>query len=135
MQPKLSEYQAIAKAQYDQIVAPHVESISAVISPYYDIARVNALQTYHEFVLPAYVFMQPYAAQGYDAAYSFTTDTAVPSTIWAWNKTYTFLDATIWPHLRDVYVMKVEPQLVRIGERLGRYNERKAKPVTEEASS
>ncbi|KAI1644065.1 uncharacterized protein F4817DRAFT_230528 [Daldinia loculata] len=135
VQPKLSEYQAIAKAQYDQIVAPHVESISAVISPYYDIARVNALQTYHEFVLPAYVFMQPYAAQGYDAAYSFTTDTAVPSTIWAWNKTYTFLDATIWPHLRDVYVMKVEPQLVRIGERLGRYNERKAKPVTEEASS
>ncbi|KAF3067389.1 hypothetical protein GL218_08463 [Daldinia childiae] len=135
VQPKLSEYQAIAKVQYDQTVAPHVESISAVISPYYDIARVNALQTYHEFVLPAYVFMQPYAAQGYDAAYSFTTDTAVPSTIWAWNKTYTFLDATIWPHLRDVYVMKVEPQLVRIGERLGRYNERKAKPVTEEASS
>ncbi|KAI0122799.1 hypothetical protein F4814DRAFT_221219 [Daldinia grandis] len=135
VQPKVSEYQAIAKAQYDQIVAPHVESISAVISPYYDIARVNALQTYHEFVLPAYVFMQPYAAQGYDAAYSFTTDTAVPSTIWAWNKTYTFLDATIWPHLRDVYIMKVEPQLVRIGERLGRYNERKAKPVTEEAGS
>ncbi|KAI0845941.1 hypothetical protein F5Y00DRAFT_160188 [Daldinia vernicosa] len=135
VQPKLSEYQAIAKAQYDQMVAPHVESISAVISPYYDIARVNALQTYHEFVLPAYVFIQPYAAQGYDAAYSFTTDTAVPSTIWAWNKTYTFLDTTIWPHLRDVYVMKVEPQLVRIGERLGRYNERKAKPVTEEASS
>ncbi|KAI1653429.1 hypothetical protein F4813DRAFT_374815 [Daldinia decipiens] len=135
VQPKLSEYQAIAKTQYDQTVAPHVESISAIISPYYDIAQVNALQTYHEFVLPACVFMQPYAAQGYDAAYSFTTDTAVPSTIWAWNKTYTFLDTTIWPHLRDVYVMKVEPQLVRIGERLGRYNERKAKLVTEEASS
>ncbi|KAI8962145.1 hypothetical protein F5Y11DRAFT_324025 [Daldinia sp. FL1419] len=135
VQPKLSEYQAVAKVQYDQTLAPHVDSISAVISPYYDIARVNALQTYHEFILPAYISTQPYVAQGYDAAYSFTTDTAVPSTIWAWNKTYAFLDTTVWPHLRDVYVMKVEPQLVRIGERLGRYNDRKTKPITEEASS
>ncbi|KAI1469509.1 uncharacterized protein F4812DRAFT_333369 [Daldinia caldariorum] len=132
VQPKLSEYQAITKAQYDQTIAPHVESLSAVVSPYYDLARVNALQTYHEFIFPAYVFVKPYVVQGYNTAYSFTTETAVPSTIWAWNKTYTFLDATIWPHLRDVYVMKVEPQLVRIGERLGRYNDRKVKHPAEE---
>ncbi|KAG4219113.1 hypothetical protein PC116_g32407, partial [Phytophthora cactorum] len=31
--------------------------------------------------------------------------------------------------------MKVEPQLVRIGERLGRYNERKVKQAVEEAGS
>ncbi|KAI1483852.1 hypothetical protein F4774DRAFT_107705 [Daldinia eschscholtzii] len=135
VQPKLSEYQAVAKTQYDQALAPHVESLSAVISPYYDLARVNALQTYHEYILPAYVVVQPYAIHGYNTAYSFTTETAIPSTIWAWNKTYTFLDATVWPHLRDLYVMKVEPQLVRIGERLGRYNERKVKQAAEEAGS
>ncbi|KAI1799459.1 hypothetical protein F4811DRAFT_543707 [Daldinia bambusicola] len=133
VQPKLSEYQAITKAQYDQTIAPHVESASAIISPYYDLARANGLQTYHEYIFPAYVYVQPYVVQGYNTAYSFTTETAVPSTIWAWNKTYTFLDATIWPHLRDVYVVKVEPQLVRIGERLGRYNERKLKQPAEEA--
>ncbi|KAI1373343.1 hypothetical protein F4677DRAFT_429360 [Hypoxylon crocopeplum] len=135
VQPQLSKYQALAKTQYDQAVAPHVKTVSAAVSPYYDITRTNALQTYHEFVLPAYLFVQPYAARGYDVAYSFTADTAVPSTVWAWNKTYAFLDSTIWPHLRDVYVMKVEPQLVRIGERLGRYKEKKPKSATDEVNS
>ncbi|KAL7627224.1 hypothetical protein AAE478_004000 [Parahypoxylon ruwenzoriense] len=135
VQPQLSKYQTIVKAKYNQLVAPHIESVSAAVSPYYEIARTNALQTYHDFLLPAYVFAQPYAAQGYDVTYSFTTKTAVPSTIWAWNKAYAFLDSTVWPHLRDVYVMKVEPQLVRIGERLGRYNEKKVKSPTEEANS
>ncbi|XXH05267.1 hypothetical protein Hte_011692 [Hypoxylon texense] len=135
VQPKVSQYQALAKAQYDQVVAPHVETVSAAVAPYYDIAEINALQTYHEFLLPAYLFVQPYAAQGYNTAYSFTADTAVPSTVWAWNKTYAFLDSAIWPHLRDVYVLKVEPQLVRIGERLGRYKEKKGSQTTEEANS
>ncbi|KAI0841814.1 hypothetical protein F5Y06DRAFT_260477 [Hypoxylon sp. FL0890] len=135
VQPKLSKYQTLAKIQYDQMVAPHIDSISTALSPYYDIARTNALQTYHEFLLPAYSFVHPYAAQGYNAAHSFTTDTAVPSAVWAWNKTRAFLDSTVWPHLRDVYVMKVEPQLVRIGERLGRYKEKKIKSTAEEANS
>ncbi|KAI1321112.1 hypothetical protein F5Y16DRAFT_75216 [Xylariaceae sp. FL0255] len=121
VQPQIIRYQALAKAQYDQAVAPHVGKATAALAPYYDIARTNALQTYHEFVVPAYTIVQPYAMQGYDVAYAFTKDTAVPTSIWAWNKTYVFLDATIWPHVRDVYVLKVEPQLVRIGERLGRY--------------
>ncbi|KAI1102559.1 hypothetical protein F4804DRAFT_312584 [Jackrogersella minutella] len=135
VQPKLTKYQDLAKTRYDDAVAPHIEGVSAAVSPYYNIARTNALQTYHEFLLPAYVFVQPYAAQAYDAAYVFTTDAVVPSTVWAWNKTYAFLDSTIWPHLRDVYVMKVEPQLVRIGERLGRYKEKKAKSAAEEVHS
>ncbi|CAJ2510298.1 Uu.00g061980.m01.CDS01 [Anthostomella pinea] len=134
VQPQIAKYQSLAKGQYDQRVSPHVEKASDVVSPYYDIARTNALQTYHEFMLPAYLFVQPYAARGYDAAYAFTAKTAVPSTVWAWNKTYAFLDSAVWPHLRDVYVMKVEPQLVRIGERLGRYNEKKSKPAPDQAN-
>ncbi|KAI1458269.1 hypothetical protein F4805DRAFT_144277 [Annulohypoxylon moriforme] len=135
VQPKLSKYQTLAKTRYDETIAPHVEGVSAAVSPYYEIARTNALQTYHEFLLPSYLFVQPYAEQGYEVVYAFTTDTVVPSTIWGWNKTYAFLDSTVWPHLRDVYVMKVEPQLVRIGERLGRYKEKKVKSVVEDAHS
>ncbi|KAI2464685.1 hypothetical protein F4781DRAFT_58124 [Annulohypoxylon bovei var. microspora] len=135
VQPKLSKYQTLAKSRYDEAIAPHIEGLSAAISPYYEIAQTNALQTYHELLLPSYLFVQPYAAQGYDVVYSFTTDTVVPSTIWGWNKTCAFLDSTVWPHVRDVYIMKVEPQLVRIGERLGRYTEKKAKSVTEESNS
>ncbi|KAI0202885.1 hypothetical protein F4808DRAFT_61235 [Astrocystis sublimbata] len=132
VQPQVLKYQALAKTQYDQTISPYVDKAAVNVAPYYDIARTNALQTYHEILVPAYTFVQPYALQGYDAAYGVTKDTVIPSTVWAWTRTYAFLDAAVWPHVRDVYVLKVEPQLVRIGERLGRYNEKISKPVAEE---
>jgi hypothetical protein len=124
--PQLEKYQALAKSQYDEHLAPHVQQLSNTVSPYYDIARTNALQTYHEILLPSYLFVLPYAEQGFHAASDFTTDTAVPAAIWAWNKTYIFLDGTIWPQMRVLYIETVEPQLVRIGQRLGRHNEKAA---------
>ncbi|KAK5627971.1 hypothetical protein RRF57_003686 [Xylaria bambusicola] len=135
LQPQILKYQTLAKAQYDQSISPHVDKAATTIAPYYDIARTNALQTYHEIIVPTYTFVHPYASQGYDVAYDLTRNTIIPSTIWAWNKTYDFLDSAVWPHLRDVYILKVEPQLIRIGERLGRYNEKKPKPVAEENES
>ncbi|KAK1991650.1 hypothetical protein LX36DRAFT_337744 [Colletotrichum falcatum] len=119
--PKLAVYQKQAQDTYDQSVAPHVAKASTTIGPYYDIARTSALQTYHDVILPSYHFLHPYAAQGYAVASHFTTETAVPSAYWAWNKTYSFLDATVWPQFRVLYVENVEPQLARIGQRLGRY--------------
>ncbi len=105
------------------------------VGPYVDIARTNALQTYHEFLLPTYLFLEPHALRGYVAASAFTTGTAIPSAVWAWNKTYIFLDGTVWPQLRIIYVENVEPQLVKIGQRLGRYNTSGAqKPAAETIS-
>lgn len=120
-QPQLEEFQALAQSHYDQSVAPYLAQAGDAVGPYYDIARTNAFQVFHEFLLPGYVIVQPYAAQGYEIASDFTTGTALPTAWWAWNKTYTFLDTAVWPHLRAVYLENVEPQLIRIGERLGRY--------------
>ncbi|KAI1117155.1 hypothetical protein F5Y14DRAFT_405036 [Nemania sp. NC0429] len=131
VQPQILKYQAEAKAKYDDAVSPYVDSAVTTFAPYYDIARTNALQTYHEILVPTYTFLRPYATRGYEVAYAFTNDAIIPSTVWVWNKTYAFLDSAVWPHVRDVYVLKVEPQLVRIGERLGRYNEQKPKPIVE----
>ncbi|KAI0481800.1 hypothetical protein F4859DRAFT_436005 [Xylaria cf. heliscus] len=135
VQPQILKYQVLAWAQYDHAISPYVDKAATGVAPYYDIARTNALQTYHEILVPAYTFVQPYATQGYDVAYGLTKNTVIPSTVWAWNKTYAFLDSAVWPHVRDVYVLKVEPQLVRIGERLGRYKEKKPKSVVEEIES
>ncbi|KAH9903536.1 hypothetical protein F4778DRAFT_88453 [Xylariomycetidae sp. FL2044] len=135
VQPQILKYQTLARTKYDDNVSPHVEKVTTTVAPYYSVARTNALQTYHEFLLPTYQVAQPYAAQAYDAAHAFTANTAIPTTVWAWHKTYVFLDAAVWPHLRDVYVMKVEPQLVRIGSRLGRYKEKKVKTASDEADS
>ncbi|KAH7038304.1 uncharacterized protein B0I36DRAFT_236619 [Microdochium trichocladiopsis] len=135
VQPQIAKYQDLAKGHYAQTLAPHVDSASKAIAPYYSIAKTNALQTYHEIIFPAYVAVAPYGIQGYNAAHDFTVKTAIPSGLWAWNMTNKFLDTTVWPHVRDMYAVKVEPQLIRIGERLGRYSEKKAKPAfaTEEA--
>jgi hypothetical protein len=131
VQPQLAQYRELALEHYDQSVAPHVDRLSGVVAPYYDIARTSALQTYHEILLPSYDFIQPYVADSSAVVVAFTADTAVPAANWAWNKTYMFLDGTVWPQLRVIYVNTVEPQLVRIGQRLGRHNgQEKEKLVT-----
>ncbi|KAJ4329466.1 hypothetical protein N0V84_000101 [Fusarium piperis] len=133
-QPQLVKYQGLAQAQYDQTIGPYVKQAGEALGPYYEIARTNGLQVYYEYLRPGYEFVQPYAVQGYDAASEFTVRTALPTTYWAWNKTYAFIDRSVWPHIRVVYVQNVEPQLVRIGERLGRYKT-KVKPVHDNYST
>lgn len=131
-QPQLSKFQAIAQDKYSQNVAPYLSQANTAVGPYYDIARTNTLQLYYEFVVPGYQFAQPYALQGYNAASDFAVTTALPAAYWGWNKTNTFLETAVWPQLRVVYLENVEPQLLRIGERLGRYRSKaKLEAVTE----
>ncbi|KAK7952832.1 uncharacterized protein PG986_008560 [Apiospora aurea] len=135
VQPQLLKYQALAKVQYDKNAAPHVAKVTDVVEPYYLVAKANALQTYNDVMLPAYVFVQPYALQGYDMASSFTVDTAVPTTLWAWNKTYIFLDGVVWPRVRNVYIKTVDPQVARIMDRLGRHQDKRVKTFNDENES
>lgn len=122
MQPKIEQARATFVNHYDKKVAPHVRAATNVACPYYELAKTSALQTYHEFILPAYSIAQPHAIHACNVAYELTTKTVIPSTLWACNKTYVFLDDTVLPQLRALYAENVEPQLVRIGQRLGRYN-------------
>ncbi|KAH8805527.1 hypothetical protein F5884DRAFT_860134 [Xylogone sp. PMI_703] len=125
VQPHVQKYQAIAMDKYDEVLAPHVNTAVSTASPYYEIVKTNALQTYYELILPAYITVQPYALQGYDIAKDFTVQTAIPYGQWAWTNGNIFLSRTVWPRLRILYGENVEPQLVRIGERLGRYRDGK----------
>ncbi|KAH6838650.1 hypothetical protein B0I37DRAFT_242402 [Chaetomium sp. MPI-CAGE-AT-0009] len=122
VQPQVEKYQGLARAQYDEKLAPYIDRVSAAFGPYYDIARTNTLQTYHEFLVPTYLYLQPHLHEGYRATSTFTSGTVVPAFVWTWNKTYAFLDGTVGPQIRAVYVENVEPQLVKIGKRLGRYS-------------
>ncbi|KJZ76424.1 hypothetical protein HIM_04153 [Hirsutella minnesotensis 3608] len=134
-QPRLARLQAVTKSRYDQAVAPHLARAGEAFGPYYEIARTNSLQTYYEFVLPSYNFVRPYAAHSYSVASHFAVDTALPVANWAWDRSNAFLENTVWPQLRLVYVGSVEPQLVRIGERLGRYKNKAKSKVMPKPSS
>jgi hypothetical protein len=138
IQPQVEKYQGLARAQYDEKLAPHINRVSTAFAPYYDIARTSSLQTYHEILVPAYQFVQPHLLDGYRATSAFTSNTVVPGFVWTWNKTYAFLDGTVGPQMRAIYVENVEPQLVKIGKRLGRYSTGKKsvpKPLTDTSTS
>ena len=132
LQPQVLKYQALVKDKYDQSLGPHVDAAVKAAIPYYNLAKTNALQTYYEHILPTYAAVQPYALQGYDLASDFTLNTAVPYSKWAWTTGIVFLDRTVLPKLRILYGENVEPQLVRIGERLGRYRDGKRLKAVEE---
>jgi hypothetical protein len=125
LQPQVQKYHGIIREKYDATLAPHLEKAFTAAAPFYDIAKTSALQTYYEHILPTYTAVQPYALQGYEMASDFTLNTAVPYSKWAWTTARIFLDRTVFPKLRILYGENVEPQLVRIGERLGRYRDGK----------
>ncbi|PTB66141.1 hypothetical protein BBK36DRAFT_1159198 [Trichoderma citrinoviride] len=134
-QPQVAQLRELSRKQYEQTIAPHLERAGEALGPYYEIGRTSSLQLYHDVLLPAYGLVQPYAHQGYTAASSFTTGTALPAVQWTWAKTNAFLDKAVWPQLRMLYVENVEPQLVRIGERLERYKNRARTKVLPDVTS
>lgn len=125
IQPQVSKFNAVAQQQYSQNLAPHVDRVMSATRPYYAIAKDSALQTYYGSILPTYSMIQPYVQQGYGVLNEFAVDTGIPYVQWAWANGVVFLDRTVWPKVRVLYGENVEPQLVRIGERLGRYRDGK----------
>jgi hypothetical protein len=122
LQPRLNLYQNLSHVWYQDTVAPHVQQAFQVVEPYLEMSKESALQMYHEVILPVYDRVCPYALSGYRACVDFTTSTAN----WAWTNVFVFLDGTVCPHARRLYTQHVEPQLVRIGERLGRHKQERA---------
>ncbi|KAK2601976.1 hypothetical protein QQS21_004489 [Conoideocrella luteorostrata] len=120
-QPQLLRLQTLTKTHYDKSIAPHLAKAGEFVGPYYDLAQKQSTKAYSGYVLPGYELARPYAMRGYNVAADFTTTKALPATHWAWGKANAFLDTAVWPQLRVVYLENVEPQLVRIGERLARY--------------
>ncbi|KAG5914929.1 hypothetical protein E4U61_005170 [Claviceps capensis] len=120
-EPQLYRLQTLTKSQYDKSIAPYLTTTGAIVGPYYNFAHKHTAQACHDYLLPGYEFTRDCAVYVYDAAAGFAKTTALPATCWAWGKSNAFLDTAVWPQLRVVYVENVQPQLVRIGERLGRY--------------
>lgn len=133
VQPQVVKYQGILKEKYDQTVGPHVDTAFTVATPYYDQVKTSAFQTYYGHILPTYNTAQPYAVQAYGAANNFAVNTIIPCSQWAWTTGAVFLDRTVWPKVRILYGENIEPQLIKIGDRLGSYkNGKKIKAVVDE---
>ena len=136
VKPQLDTAQFQAKKQYESNLAPHVSKASAAAAPYYTSSREGVTQIYSAHVLPAFEASRPYVERSYAVGHQVFIDTGLPYVTTAWEYTAAFFNRTLWPKLRILYGENVEPQLVRIGERLGRYRDgKRIRAVLEEAAS
>lgn len=133
LKPKIEAAQAQAWKQYDSTLAPQVSRVYAATLPYYEAGRENILQIYDTHLLSAYTTCRPYAEKIYAFGHRIAIETGLPYAQSGWKSTVVFIDRTVWPKLRILYGKNVEPQLVRIGERLGRYRDgRKLKAAVDD---
>jgi hypothetical protein len=133
IKPYLEASRVLAKSRYDSALAPQIRTLSASIGPYYATAQQYGLQLYNERILPTYNASRPYAVFLYSSSCRMVTDIGLPYAKSAWVSTNLLFDRIVWPRLRILYGENVEPQLVRIGERLGRYRDgRKLKAVVDD---
>ena len=136
IKPQIEVAQLQARQQYESSLAPHVSKASSAAAPYITTSRDRASQIYNSHLLPAYEASRPYAEKSYAVGHKFTVETGLPLAASAWSSTAIFFDRTLWPKIRILYGENVEPQLLRIGERLGRYRDgKKLRAVMEETDN
>ena len=133
LKPQLDTATEYAKSAYDSSIGPHVQQALSLAKPYYDAGTRTVDEIYTTRILPAYTVARPYADKAYAMTHKVVIGTGLPYAQWIANSVITFMDRTIWPQLRILYGENVEPQLMRIGERLGRYRDsQKLKQAMEE---
>ena len=125
LKPQIDATQVQAKIRYQATLAPYVTQLLDAVDPYYSASRSTVLDIYNQNLVPAYKSSRPYIEKTYALGHKVTVETCLPYTKWALYSTMVFLDRTVRPKLRILYGENVEPQLMRIGERLGRYRDGK----------
>jgi hypothetical protein len=125
LRPQVQLAQTKVKGQYDQYLGHHVKAASDVAAPYLDQTKASLEEIYHLTILPAYDASLPYLQKAHAEGHHILVDIVFPHVNSAKDATWAFFLRTIWPQLRILYGDNVEPQLVRISERLGRYRDQK----------
>ncbi|KAF1919480.1 hypothetical protein BDU57DRAFT_469568 [Ampelomyces quisqualis] len=121
VRPQIQLAQAKAKGQYDVYLGPHIKTATTAAAPYYDRMKASLQEIYHLSVLPAYEVSLPYLRTARAQGRHVVVNIVFPHVRSAQDATRAFLMRTVWPQVRVLYGDNVEPQLVRISERLGRY--------------
>ena len=126
LKPQLENGRSSAVQAYRGTLGPQVDAIVVKAEPYYTNARNTAGQQYQAIVLPAYEKTRPYVVNGYEQGSRFASDVALPYGQWVAINTATFVQRRIWPPIRILYGQNVQPQLVKIQERLANYRDSKS---------
>jgi hypothetical protein len=125
VKPQLEILSAEAGKQYQASLAPHVKKAQDVVQPYYDTVQSQAADIWQSQVHPVYQKAAPIAQEYASRGQQFAIETALPQAQVVGGHALDFWSRRIYPQLRILYGENVEPQLLRITERLGRYHDGK----------
>ncbi|CRG90528.1 hypothetical protein PISL3812_07572 [Talaromyces islandicus] len=134
--PQLKSAQAKANDLYTSNVDPYLQKAILVSSPYIDPIATKATQFKEEYFLPVYIWSKPFIGKAYISGQNFLVETAIPVAHQGWSSLVIFTRTNLLPTVTGLYSENVEPQLVKIGERLASYREgRKLRTVVDEFES
>lgn len=125
VQPRLEDGRSWALSEYEQKLSPHVAWALKASDPYVRKAQSELIEIYDSTLVPLYDKSLPYVQETYSQGHYVTTKVVLPYVQLAHDSTSAFLSRHVWPQLVILYGENVEPQLMRITERLGRYRDSK----------
>ncbi|KAJ5171842.1 hypothetical protein N7492_004435 [Penicillium capsulatum] len=104
---------------------PYVQRGKAVVSPYFQKANTVMFTVYWDHLVPFYTRSQPFIGKTYSTGQQVLVTHVVPGVRYTWSSVVYFANSSLWPHVTGLYSEQVEPQLVKISQRLASYREGK----------
>ncbi|KAL4791150.1 hypothetical protein BDV19DRAFT_393394 [Aspergillus venezuelensis] len=121
--PHIQTAKGKANDWYVVQVKPHVDTASATVSPYYTKVNGAYWTVVDGYVMPFAATYQPFIGKTYTSGQEILTTNVLPHAQNAWFSTVYFVNNSLWPRVSSLYSENVEPQLVKIGQRLASYRE------------
>jgi hypothetical protein len=125
VKPQLDVARHHAGKQYEAVLGPYVNKAYDSVNPHYQSLKTSASDIWELELQPVYRRTAPYTQKLFTQGRQFAVDTALPQAQYASSAAWSFWIRQIWPKIRVLYGENVEPQLMRITERLGRYRDEK----------
>ncbi|RAL02305.1 uncharacterized protein BO80DRAFT_378624 [Aspergillus ibericus CBS 121593] len=110
---------------YQSQIQPHVERVEASLSPSFQKVNGAVKSAYGDYLLPFGAKYRPFIGKTYTSGQEMLTTTVLPYAQNTWSTAIYFIHSSLWPRVTGLYWENVEPQLVKIGERLASYREEK----------
>jgi hypothetical protein len=134
--PRLDASRRHITQLYDSSIGPRISRTSSAITPYYTTTVKYLVHVHKSYILPYYTRSKPIAGKAYFYVHDVVVDILLPYSYKSWSSVVAFINGTLWPRITGLYSENVEPQLVKIEEKLASYREgRNLIAVTEDIES
>ncbi|KKK25990.1 hypothetical protein P175DRAFT_0518025 [Aspergillus ochraceoroseus IBT 24754] len=121
--PHIQSSRDKANVWYNAQVAPHVKCVTSTISPYYQRVHSAYWTALDGYILPFCARYQPFIGKTYSSGQGILTTRVMPFAQSTWSSAMYLVNNSLWPKISNLYSENVEPQLVKIGQRLASYRE------------